>query len=155
MPVFLENRPHNVVLVAPSTFETLPEHKFGNCTEFAERAVTASVQGRGPTLETMDVERLEGERQECRRVFHERAGSPERRSEYEPHLGGLECAPEPPDLKHADGGRLPVRYNAETEETPRSALPVSPRDEPLEPVPCLRRRREETGDLLIAQQPKQ
>jgi hypothetical protein len=103
----------------------------------------------------MDVERFEGERQERGRALHEDAGSPERRSEYEPHLGGLERAPEPPDLKHADGSTLSVRYNAEADETPRGALPVSPRDEPLDLVPCLRRRREEANDLVVTEQPKQ
>ena len=82
------------------------------------------------------------------RAVHEHARAPELGREREPPLGRTEVGLERPHLKQADRRVGSARHDREAHVLAGGALPVRPRDEPLEPFHGRRRRRDEARDLF-------
>src|SRR3954469_13801820 len=103
-PVFLQQRPEDLIEILAAAANGAPEHALLHRTELAQRAVAASVLRQHAGLEAMRAKRAERERTKEARGVEKQAAAARGGCDRTLPLRRFECRIELPHLREADDG---------------------------------------------------
>src|SRR5688572_12431058 len=142
-PVVLENRPENLIEVAPVALERSTKDALLQRSELSQRGIPAAVRRNRSRLEPMHANDAEREVDDGFRAFHEHATAPERRADGKSPFCAAESGLELANLKQPHRIVIAVWHDAEAKAVAARPIVMSLLDETLEAFHRARQRRYE------------